>query len=428
MFTFPTEAAATTATTTNSTKEGNNDSKMSIKEKEEINDDDDDDDTKMRKLFTLPTRIDLSIELCKIVDHSHYSRIDDSMQTLGKLLEWADTEDKTFLQNFDAYGGVLKLLDFIQTTLVDEETNKNDGSGTICMGCIGKAACCIANVIYLGEDNTNLAIATKMATTLVNYNGIQTLLIANNVLLLISTDDTVFSHSSQHLDATKAIWGAFKNITYIVDKDVMKKEQAIDLFDSAMRMIRTLVVRNYTDHDIDTNDTNMTTASNTARNMFDTLTNLVLHNYITKEEFKDKEALSKCLKAVAMVPNNKKNNNNNDNNKNNTTPSSLLLKSIIVFLQACSKNDLLEHGNASDYESIVPLCVSCLKECSTNPTIRTFVVDLLTEACNSSNNNNKMIEKAGALEALSLLVTSIYINEDEKKNVRSLIVKICATQ
>jgi len=404
MFTFTTEEAAATATT-NGTKEGNDDSKK------------------------LPTTIELSKELCIIVDHRHYSREDDSMRTLGTLLEWADTEDSTYLHNFDAYGGVLKLLDFIQTTLVDEETNKDDVAGTICMGCIGKAACCIANVIYLGEDNTNVAIATKMTTTLVNYNGIQTLLIANNVLLLISTDDTVFSHSSQHLDAAKAIWGAFKNITYIVDKDVMKKEQAIELFDSAMRMIRTLVVRNYTDPDINTNDTNMTTASNTARNIFDTLTNLVLHNYITKEEFKDKEALSKCLKAVAMVPNNnKKNNTNDNNNKNNTTPSSLLLKSIIVFLQACSKNDLLEHGNASDYESIVPLCVSCLKECSTNPTIRTFVVDLLTEACNSSNNNNKMIEKAGALEALSLLVTSIYINEDEKKNVRSLIVKICATQ
>ena len=64
------------------------------------NNDNDDDGGQNKK--ELPTPVELSQELCKIVS-DRYSR-DESLRTLKNLTNWAFTEDADFLKSFHIYG------------------------------------------------------------------------------------------------------------------------------------------------------------------------------------------------------------------------------------------------------------------------------------------------------------------------------------
>ena len=80
----------------------------------------------------LPTPVELSKELCKIVS-DRYSR-DESLRAINHLHNWALTGDNDFFKSFHIYGGIVKVLDFLKATMNDVNCK-----GSIRMECIGRA-------------------------------------------------------------------------------------------------------------------------------------------------------------------------------------------------------------------------------------------------------------------------------------------------
>jgi len=80
-----------------------------------------------------------------------------------------------FLKQFDGYGGVLRVLDFLETTMKDWKC-----IGAIRMKCMEQAACVIATVCYPGKDESNREIAKKNILAAVDHGGMQTMLLASD--------------------------------------------------------------------------------------------------------------------------------------------------------------------------------------------------------------------------------------------------------
>jgi len=97
------------------------------------------------------------------------------------------------------HGGIIKVLDFLKTTLENETC-----VGSIRWKCINVAASVISNVCYPGSDNSNEDIATEIVLSAVKYGAIQILLAANEEYT--SANDTF------DLNAVGTIWHALKNM------------------------------------------------------------------------------------------------------------------------------------------------------------------------------------------------------------------------
>jgi hypothetical protein len=341
----------------------------------------------------LPASIELSKELCKIVDTDHYSR-DESLCTLKNLSRWSYTEDSRFLKYFAFHGGIVKVLDFLTIILEEPEL----AIGTNSMECIGFAASTVGNVCYEGKDGINSNISLDIVTTAVKYDALGTLLRANN-------ECNDFENNISRLEAVKNIWISFVNI--IVGNgilDLIGKEQTMHLFDAGMDIIKKLKFIN------DRHTIAITT--NVGGPVFDALNNIFYGtNYVTYNECKDRNFLSHCLNVFK---------------KDDGTwiyGSEELIRRAINCIDTCHSKKLFT--GIKDYESILPLCVLCLKEFPTNDKIRANVRRLLTGAC-SSRVNNRTIEKTGVLEDIVPLLTSDTIDDDEKTKWRDIATKIIA--
>jgi hypothetical protein len=341
----------------------------------------------------LPTSVELSKELCKIVDTDRYLR-DDSLCALKKLGRWSYTEDSKFLKDFAFYGGIVKVLDFLAIILEEHES----AIGTNSMACIEFAASIVCNVCYDGKDGINSDISLDIATTAVKYDKLGTLLRADN-----KCDD--FENNTSHLEAVKDIWMTFVNIIACNGiLDLIGKEQTMHLFDSGMDIIKKLRLIN------DGHSIAITT--NIGGLVFDALNN-IFHgtNYVTYNEFKNGNFLSHCLNVFKK----------DDNNW--VYGSEELIQRAINFIDTCHNKKLF--ARKKDFESILPLCVLCLKEFSTNDEIRANVRRLLTGAC-SSRVNKRTIEKTGVLEGIVPLLTSDTIEDNGKIKLRDIATKIIA--
>jgi hypothetical protein len=80
-----------------------------------------------------------------------------------------------FLKYVHAYGGVVRVIDFLKTTLDDEEC-----IGAIRMECIKKAATAIKRITYAGDDDNDEGIVKMIATSVADFKGIETVLLASN--------------------------------------------------------------------------------------------------------------------------------------------------------------------------------------------------------------------------------------------------------
>jgi hypothetical protein len=375
------------------------------------NDDDDDDDRK--EVITLPTTIEISEELCKVVDRVHYSR-DESLEALDKLFEWAYTRDTNFLRNFYRYAGVIRIVDFLKTTIMEDDDDDDDeeesvvGEGgattTIRMECIEIVVRVIAQVTYAGE--TNKEIATKIARAVVDCDGIQTLLQAAGDKYTTgggSGSDVIIK-----LEILREIGSSFNNITHHCG-ELMGKELALAILDLGINNIAKL--NRVVDDPI---------ALDTGRAIFDTLSNIVLINdYVTKKYFKDENILSKCLEVFEKE-------NNVSWIGGRCENEEKLVKSATRLFAVCCRKKLFDE--CSDYESLLPVCVMSLKEYPTNEQIRKNVLKLLNGAlCTDEVHDQRTIEKAGTIEALSSLLTAKGIDEAEKTKIRKVISKIIAT-
>jgi len=332
----------------------------------------------------LPTPVKLSKELCRIVDLNRYTHV-ESVLTLEKLFDWAETKDPDYLRYFDRYSGVVKVLDFLEQIMKDSTCK-----GAIRMECIGKAALVIKSVCSSVEDGSNNNdVASKIASTLIECEGIDTLIDA-------SREYTGGDNISQ-IWAVQSVLGALSNIILLKDHAI-GKEKAVALFNTGVDIISQL---KFVDGPV---------ASRVLEHVFHTLSTIVENDYMTKQYFQYKKTLSESLDVFTK-----------DDTWSNRTEK--VADEAIYFFNICRIKDLLDEG--SDYEVLLPFFAMGLKKFPSNKLIRTNTVKFLYHTCTTVN-GRKHLEKAGAMESLSLLLTSDDISEEEKKTVRKVIVKIVA--
>ena len=120
----------------NSTSESNNAVTASNNDDDEEEEEEEDGQNK-----ELPTPVELSQELCKLVS-DRYSR-DESLRALKNIYNWVTTEDADFYKLFYIYGGVVRVVDFLKATMNDihcKGTNTNEmdpkRSRCYCADCI----------------------------------------------------------------------------------------------------------------------------------------------------------------------------------------------------------------------------------------------------------------------------------------------------
>jgi hypothetical protein len=335
----------------------------------------------------LPTTNQLSQELCKIVDIVHYSR-DESVRALANLHKWACTEDHAFLKSFHTYGGIAKVLDFLKATM-------NDGNckGSIRMECIESAANVISTVTYSGENDDNNEIAKDIATTLLNCDGINTLISAS--------EEYTGGGDIPQLKAVRSVWNAIMNLTYIFTTDSLSQDEAITIFDTGIDVISQ--VKSVGGH----------IASETLEHVLYTFYIMLYNNHvITKKYFQDKNILSKCLEVF-------KKNGAWDCRTEKVTEFG------INFFNSCHIKHLLD--DSSDYEMILPLLVIAIKKYPSNDEIRKYAMKMMNRSCSTINDKKKIL-RSGVMESLGVLLASDEINdnEDEKNKIRTLITKIIA--
>ena len=196
------------------------------------------------------------------------------------------------------------------------------------------------------------------------------------------------------------VWCALLNISDKMPamKDLIKKDQAIALFDTGIDIISQL------------KSVDGSVASSTLCNVFVILLDIVSNDYVTKKYLQDNDILSECLLVFKT-------------DDVWTCQGEELLRSATHFFRWCCFKNLLD--KSSDYETILPLLVMVLKEYPSNSTIRNAAVHILHSAC-SLVTDKKIIERSGTVEVLGALLKSEDINEEAKNKVRTLTNKITA--
>jgi hypothetical protein len=338
------------------------------------------------------TTSELMKVLCSIIS-DRYTR-EEALYTLARLSKWAETEKGNFLKLFHKCNGILIVLNFLINIM-------NDGNcvGQVRMECIEKAAQVIRSVIYPGENKVNEDIAKKISKSLIECDGINTLINA--------TEEYNGGEDVHELNALYFVWKALVNITTfetdVMTEDTINKDQAIALFDTGIDVISQL---KSVDGDV---------ALETLEFVFGVLNNctMLLRNYVTTKYFRDKDILSKCLEVFKI-----------DNDSDSwTCRSENAMEATILFFNTCRFKRLL--AGSSDYEILLPLLVMVLKVHPSNDEIRNKSMHVIHDACLFVN-DRKIIERSGAVEVLGALLASDDINEAEKHKVRTLTRRITA--
>jgi hypothetical protein len=332
------------------------------------------------------TTSELMEVLCGIISN-RYTR-EEALYTLEILRKWAYTEDGDFLKLFHACNGGLIVLNFIKKTM-------NDGNcvGQVRMECIEKAAQVIMGVNCIDENNVNLEIATKIAASIMECDGINTLINAS--------EEYNGGEDAPELNALFFVWNALNNITAVgtdvMTEDAINKEQAIALFDTGIDVISQL---KSVDSDV---------VSEILEYVYGVLNHCImfLRKHVTTKYFHDKDILPKCLEVFKM----------DDDGDTWTCKSENAMESTILFFNTCCLKNLLDRS--SDYEMLLPLLVMVLKVYPSNYEIRNKAMHVIRDACYKVN-DRKIIERSGAVEVLGALLASDSINEAEKRKARSL--------
>jgi hypothetical protein len=187
-------------------------------------------------------------------------------------LPWACTYDLDSLKWFDIHGGVAKVLDFLKETTKDMNC-----VGAIRMDCIACSTRVIWQVTCLGENGSNKDVATKIPATLMDCDGINTLIDAS--------EEYTEGEDVPQLTAVNFIWRALRNITFKINVT----KDTIALFDTGIDTISRL-------KSVPADDA---FASKTLEDVFYTLANLVDENYVIFETDAVKDT-TKNDRAVAL--------------------------------------------------------------------------------------------------------------------------------
>ena len=339
----------------------------------------------------LPTHVELSKELCRIVDTDTYSR-DQGLATLQKLNKWLlQKELDDFLKSFHVLGVVIRVLDFLTATMNDVNCK-----GNIRSRCIGLAASVITSATFFGlNQSANKDIATKILASIVDYDGVNTLINASEEYIDKDED------SISQITALENVWGALRNIIAYGSK--MSKEQAIAVFETGMDVMSFLKA-------FDTALSNLG-----LEHIFATLRSLVrqgtcIGTWTTDYFLQNITTISKCLDVF------KKNDGTWIDRGEAVTDWAMEL------FRRCSIQHLFVNGD-SDYEMLLPFYAFSLKQHAANKNVRHNAIILFRESCNAVNDKN-IIKQSGVMESLAVFLGSNEIDDDKKTYVGTLIGKI----
>ena len=239
----------------------------------------------------------------------------------------------------------------------------------------------------------NKDIAAKIAATLLDCAGIETLITAS--------EDYTGGNDVPQLNALCSVWRALRNtVSILTDNSLMNQKTANTIFDAGIDAMSQL------------KSVGGPIAYEILEEIFCTFYCIVFKNYVTKKYFRGKNILSKCLEVLKR------------NGLWTFESREGLMQEATEFFDYCCEANLLD--NSSDYEMILPLLVIALKKCPSNDEIRKNALSMMNRSC-STINDKKIIERSGALEVLVALLASDDTNDEaEKDTVRTLIGKIVA--
>ena len=338
----------------------------------------------------LPSHRELSKTLCKIVATEHYSGR-ESLMALEILSKWAHTQDSDLLKHLLTYGGVVKVVDFLDEQIDNVGLHAPSRMGFL-FEAIHKAADVICNVCFVGKQGINEDIAVVNATVVVKYGGIESLLRATDVYNRSNAKDDPVA-----LKAAEGIWNAIMNV-YCNAEAAVTKEISMAVMDTSIELMSVI---GSVDHPI---------ATETLANVFNTLYRITYHGFVTKEDFQQRDLLNHCLSVF----------------KRDVTTSEgdeELLEEAMSFLYGCHEKSLFNKG--PDYESVLPLCVMGLREFALeNENIREWASKLLDGACSNVENKALIMMAEGAIEVIAPFLTYEDVGPADKEFMRNLIRKI----
>ena len=375
--------------TTVSVKQEPNEEERKEHGKKKNDDDEDDDDDE------LPTIVELSEALCRIVDTETYSR-KDGAATLRKMSIWLRTGDTDFLKSFHVLGACVKVLLFLTATMNDINCEGNDRSE-----CISDAAMVIADAACGGVEVIAVAnkdIVIKIVTSIVEYNGVN--------ILINASEEYIGGEDESQLAALVYVWGALRNIfTGPAEELEIQTEAAIAVFETGIDVMSHL-------KSVDTPNSNYALG-----NIFITLSVLVKHDYITTDYcIQNNSIISKCLDVLK---------------KNDGTwidRGETVTKFAIILFYRFEKEGLLVNGD-SDYEILLPFLAFALKQHATNQSVRNCALEMFDVSC-ATIVDKTILKGSGAMESLAALLqmSNAEIDNDCKTAVGLLIGKIAALE
>ena len=365
---------------------GNNNNANTLPEesvkKENMNNKGDDDSTS----DGIPTPVQLSQELSRLTSE-RYS-LNEAFGALKKIDQWAGMYDAKFLKSFHAYGGILRVLDFLKVVMTDPTSV---GWSKILFDCFEEVTDIIARISYPCADGSNIEIVRKILLTVIDheYDGIAT--------LIRVSEDCTSRHKLVHASALDSVWGAIANISKTV-YNKMTEEQVMALLFAGIATI--------SEHERIVNDDD---ASGIIVSVFMSFSAIIDNQYMNKAQFQETKLLSKCIDVLKTK----------NNDRWNCKCERATVAAIGLF-DRCRYNTLFDED--SDYVRVLPFLIFGMKTFLISKRIRSTVLDFIQGACDNMK-NKKLIENP-AMEGLYVLFTRNDIDEEEKNRIRALIVNI----
>ena len=332
-------------------------------------------------------------ELQKIVD-TQLSR-NESLSALNKINSWSNAEDdEMFLKNFMENGGILKVLDFLNSTIDD-----GNCTGAIRMKRFELAAYVIGNVCNIrpGEGTIKQYIMKENRTHFVNNDGVRTLLLAHGELKQKGKQ-----YATSKLNAAHSLWHTLSILSNNNSFSSLAKEQVSAVFHLGIGLIA------------DMKSAKGPIAPTIMADVFDTMKNIVVYSnersgvsdFVTVEDFEDCDIFSDCHKMF------KKN--------GNFSRYEDVMGQVISFFFHCVHKDFFLEG--SDLVTLFPIFVMGSKESFLTAKYRLRAIIMLI--CAARCPDTRRIKIAGAIEALSPLLSSNDVDEEEKDFVRTAMREI----
>mmetsp|Transcript_62871 Transcript_62871/g.70318 ORF Transcript_62871/g.70318 Transcript_62871/m.70318 type:complete len:275 (+) Transcript_62871:2-826(+) len=247
-----------------------------------------------------------------------------------------------------------------------------------------------------GESvNKDVALRLSFATSAIDCKGISSLCTASK--------EYNGRNECSELDCANSVWGAFMSIIGTPNVKLSDEQwwQALMVFDTGIDIITLL------------KSIDGTIATETLQNVFITFSHIVENDDMSKEFFKDRNILSKCLDVFKK--------------KDNTWEcrTELLMDSAVKFINVCWMRGFFNQG--SDYEQLLPFIITCAKKFQTNVNIQVITFVYLRTISTMDNGKSIIdIDRSSAMEVLEALLALDEISEDMKNRVRKIIDWITA--